>query len=89
MADKYGTVLSDVDVQLSNEFNDTIKESTLALTGLRNILGIGLIKVIKPLAQQFNNFISENRVRLAEKIKFAFDGMARFVRSLESHDRTG
>lgn len=79
MADKYGTVLSDTEVQLSNEFNDTIKESTLALKGLRNILGVGLIKVIKPLAQQFNDFISENRVRLAEKIKFAFDGMARFV----------
>ena len=79
MADKYGVVLSDLEVELSNQFNDTIKESTLALTGLRNILGIGLIKVIKPLAEQFNNFISENRVRLAEKIKFAFDGMARFV----------
>ena len=79
MADKYGTVLSDVDVQLSNEFNDTIKESTLALKGLRNILGIDLIKVIKPLAEQFNAFISENRVRLAEKIRFVFDGMARFV----------
>jgi hypothetical protein len=79
MADKYGTVLSDVDVQLSNEFNDTIKESTLALKGLRNILGVGLIKVIKPLAEQFNVFISENRVRLAERIRFVFDGMARFV----------
>lgn len=79
LADKYGVVLSDVEVQLSNEFNDTIKESTLALKGLRNILGIGLIKVIKPLAQRFNEFISENRVRLAEKIRFAFDGMARFV----------
>lgn len=79
LADKYGTVLSDVDVETANEFNDTIKESTLALKGLRNILGIGLIKVIKPLAARFNDFISENRVRLAEKIKFVFDGMARFV----------
>lgn len=80
MADKYGTVLSDADIQLSNEFNDTIKESTLALKGLRNILGVGLIKVIKPLAERFNDFISENRVRIATQIKFAFDGMARFVR---------
>lgn len=80
MAEKYGTVLSDVEIQLSNDFNDTIKESTLALKGLRNILGVGLIKVIKPLAEQFNQFISDNRVRLANQIRFAFDGMATFVR---------
>lgn len=80
LADKYGTVLSAVDIELSNEFNDTLKETSLALKGLRNILGVGLIKVIKPLAEQFNQFISDNRARLADKIRFAFDGMATFVR---------
>ncbi len=79
LADRYGLVLSETEVKMSAEFNDTVQESIFALRGLRNILGIGLIKVIKPLAEQFNAFISENRVRLAEKIRFVFDGMARFV----------
>lgn len=80
LADRYGLVMSEVDVKMSAEFNDTIQESIFALRGLRNILGLGLIKVIKPLAEKFNQFISENRVRLADKIRFTFDGMATFVR---------
>ena len=80
LADRYGLVMDQEAVKASAEFNDTIQESVFALRGLRNILGLGLIKVIKPLAEQFNQFISENRVRLADKIRFAFDGMATFVR---------
>ncbi len=80
LADRYGLVMDQEAVQASAEFNDTIQESVFALRGLRNILGLGLMKVIKPLAEQFNQFISENRVRLADKIRFAFDGMATFVR---------
>lgn len=80
LADRYGLVMDEEAVRASAEFNDTIQESMFALRGLRNILGLGLIKVIKPLAEQFNQFISDNRVRLAEKIRFVFDGMATFVR---------
>lgn len=80
LADRYGLVMDSEAVKASAEFNDTIQESVFALRGLRNILGLGLMKVIKPLAEQFNQFVSENRVRLADKIRFAFDGMAAFVR---------
>ncbi|MBK8202425.1 MAG: hypothetical protein IPK68_08985 [Bdellovibrionales bacterium] len=80
LADRYGLVMDEEAVRASAEFNDTIQESIFALRGLRNILGLGLIKVIKPFAEQFNQFISDNRVRLADKIRFVFDGMATFVR---------
>lgn len=67
-ADQYGIVLTQVQAEAAEEFNDTLTESQAAIAGLRNAVGNALIPVITELMKGFNEFIATNRGELADSL---------------------
>lgn len=79
-AKETGYVLTDEAVAASDEFNDSLDDLHNTLLGVRNTVGVELIKVLKPLMDQFREWLIVNRKILAQDLGEFFKGLGEFLK---------
>lgn len=78
-ADELGGVMGEDMIKAGMQFNEAFHEMMFAVTGVRNIIGTGLMPVIKPLLKAWTDWIVANRQLIAQKLAEIFKGLAIFV----------
>lgn len=78
-AKAYGLVLDQETIDASNEFNDGIKELTAQASGLKNIIGSGLVKSMAPLIKQMIAWVDANRDFLKQGLTNFISGLVEVV----------
>lgn len=81
-AEALGLTFTETEAKLSDDFNDSLKETQAIFTGIRNTIGKQLIPVVMELVKEFNEFLKENRVAILENISFIIEGLGGFVKKL-------
>ncbi|SEJ21704.1 Transglycosylase SLT domain-containing protein [Azotobacter beijerinckii] len=80
---RLGYVMSDEAVQRSKAFAMSLAGLEIAIDGTKNAIGDALIPAIKPLADQFTNWIALNRELIAINVGEWAKGFAQWINSTD------
>lgn len=80
---RLGYVMSDAAVQRGNDFSQSLAGLNIAVDGTKNAIGDQLIPVMKPLIDQFSNWLALNRNLIATDIGEWAKGFATWVNKVD------
>lgn len=81
-SDELGFTMSTELAKAGDEFNDTLDELLMGLTGLRNLVGSQLIPVLLPLIKKITEFMIANRKLIATRLEIFFKQLATFAKGV-------
>lgn len=81
-ARELGVVMDDELIKNSELFDDTMEEALATMTGLRDMIGSGLVPVMTQLMKEFVAFASKERAKIASEISDVFKGMVKYIKLL-------
>ncbi|MCO7569367.1 lytic transglycosylase domain-containing protein [Pseudomonas chlororaphis] len=80
---RLGYVMSDSAVRQGKEFSQSMAGLSIAVDGTKNAIGDKLIPVMKPLVDQFTNWLSVNRELIATNIGEWAKGFATWINKID------
>lgn len=80
-AQKSGFVISEADTVLSEEFNDSLNRLQSVVKGLKNQIGVGLLRPIKGIVDQMRAWILANRELLKQNLDKFVKVLISFLKS--------
>ncbi len=80
-AQKSGFVISEADTVLSEEFNDSLNRLQSVVKGLKNQIGVGLLRPIKGIIDQMRGWILANRALLKQNLEKFVKTLVSFLKS--------
>ncbi|WP_110947413.1 phage tail tip lysozyme [Pseudomonas bohemica] len=80
---RLGYVMSDDAVRRGNEFSQSLSGLGIAVDGVKNSIGDSLIPAMKPLVDQFSNWLAVNRELIAADIGKLAEGFATWINQID------
>ena len=83
MVKKLGYVMDDSAIKRGKEFSVSLAGLGIAVDGVKNSIGDKLIPVMKPLIDQFTNWLAVNREWISVDIGKAAEGFATWIKAID------
>jgi len=83
MVKKLGYVMDDSAIKRGKEFSVSLAGLGIAVDGVKNSIGDKLIPVMKPLIDQFTNWLAVNREWISVNIGKAAEGFATWINAID------
>jgi len=81
-AEKFGLVSEDA-AKEAEAWDDDIFRLKAAFGGLKTAIGSELLPVLRPMVQEFTNWVKDNKGEVAKKISDAIKGIAEWLRGID------